>query len=623
MIERYFTIKNFRSVGIHELQHFDLNYLLNNSDSYGGLVTIIGENNSGKSNVLEAIKAFGKKTVSPNDIPLQSLSDETLPEINLFLKDHSSGLNGIVKFKGGEYDVQLLQNNSAYNLSKDKKPLSEEAQLFIDDFLRFYNEDNKDRNRGVQRGRALPIEVVRYLNKLDKEEYITEQEMNQIRSAIQTTTVGRILLEQYKVDIVNSLLENITNSLVSSSASTRDGMINDKVRELFKIKMIPKIIEYKDDSKIKGSDIRSTITNGVIQTPAFFIKLYSLIDGQDFKELQNAYKRFYDSQKLKISILSNYERKINQAISKLADQFNQIYTFNGDKKYDFKLKIETNDIYFMISENSEDIYLDNQSTGFKWFFDFFFNVFADKKIEAGDIIVLDEPATNLHVSGQIELRKQIKDFGTKTGITFVMCTHSPFLIDPDFLDEVRIVSKEGYESKIKNKFTVDDKKEIDVMVPIKAALTVNRHIILNPDDVLIFVEGITDYNYLVMGKKLLKMDNITFMPIQGIKRTNIDKDLLAITKYPILLVDSDKAGENIFEKFKNKSGIEIIRLKDVNEKFREIEDIFNEQELTKWSIKDKDYKVTSALKNALIRGEVKLSATTKENFKLLFERLSN
>ena len=114
-------LKNFRSVGIHELQHFDLNYLLNNSDSYGGLVTIIGENNSGKSNVLEAIKAFGNKAFFPNDIPLQSLSDETVPEINLFLKDHSNGLTGIVKFKGGDYDVHLLQNNSAYNLEKRQK----------------------------------------------------------------------------------------------------------------------------------------------------------------------------------------------------------------------------------------------------------------------------------------------------------------------------------------------------------------------------------------------------------------------------------------------------------------------------------------------------------------------
>ena len=45
-----------------------------------------------------------------------------------------------------------------------------------------------------------------------------------------------------------------------------------KSEAFFNIKMIPRVIEYKDDSKIKGSDIRSTITNGVIQTPAFFYK---------------------------------------------------------------------------------------------------------------------------------------------------------------------------------------------------------------------------------------------------------------------------------------------------------------------------------------------------------------
>ena len=107
------------------------------------------------------------------------------------------------------------------------------SELFIDEFIRLYIEDNKERNRGIQRGRALPIEVVRCLDKLEKNDYITANEMNQIRSAIQTTTVGRALLEKYQTDVVNTYLEKITNSLVSNTGSTREGMINAKVRSLF------------------------------------------------------------------------------------------------------------------------------------------------------------------------------------------------------------------------------------------------------------------------------------------------------------------------------------------------------------------------------------------------------
>jgi len=274
----------------------------------------------------------------------------------------------------------------------------------------------------------------------------------------------------------------------------------------------------------------------------------------------------------------------------------------------------------MISENEDDIFLDSQSTGFKWFFDFFFNVFADKKIEVGDIIILDEPATNLHVSGQIELRKQLKEFGTRSGITFVISTHSPFLIDPDFLDEVRIIKKEGLETRIINKFTMDE-KDLDVMMPIKTALTVNRHVLLNPEDVLIFVEGITDYNYLVMMKKLLNHENIMFMPIQGIKRPSLLKDLMKISQSPILLVDSDEAGKHVYDKYQSNPGIEIIRLADIGDEHTEIEHLFSDEDKMQWQVSDKDYKITSAMKNAVIRNHIELTKKTQSNFEKLLARL--
>ena len=157
--------------------------------------------------------------------------------------------------------------------------------------------------------------------------------------------------------------------------------------------------------------------------------------------------------------------------------------------------LESDTVYFLISENGFDIPLDSQSAGFKWFFDFFFNVFADSKIGNGDIVILDEPATNLHPAGQVELRKQIQGFGHKNGILFIMSTHSPFMIDQDYLDEIRLVKKNNQDSILINKFTVNEDSSFDVLLPIKTALTVNRHVLLNPDVVLIFVVGITDYNY--------------------------------------------------------------------------------------------------------------------------------
>ena len=58
MIERYVTISNFRSIGHDKNEIFELNYLMDKDSSYGGLVTLIGENNSGKSKILEEVLQF-------------------------------------------------------------------------------------------------------------------------------------------------------------------------------------------------------------------------------------------------------------------------------------------------------------------------------------------------------------------------------------------------------------------------------------------------------------------------------------------------------------------------------------------------------------------------------------
>lgn len=617
MIERYFTIKNFRSIGTDEVQHFDLNYLTNNADSYGGLVTLIGENNSGKSNVLGALKVFGSRSFSKNDIPFHNLVNGVEPEICLFIKDHYTKSKAKVKLQGNKYLIDFEENDKK-NEKEEIKNLSSPAQSLLD-FLK--SDDFRDKSNANHRVRDAYTAIAPLLDKIVKKEFLSRNEFEILNSRLRHQYLILTIREKFDISIVDIFMNDIKNILTLNSEDESDNLLLKAIDYKFKVKAIPKVIEYLDSNKIKRADTMSPVSSGKIQNPLFFLKIYDLLENESYEELKNAYANFNESGMQRVSILTNYSRRINKALQRLSDQFNDIYSFNGTNKYTFSLKLESNYIYFMITENEEDVFLDSQSTGFKWFFDFFFNVFADKKIESGDIVILDEPATNLHVSGQIELRKQIKDFGIKSGITFVMCTHSPFLIDPDFLDEVRIIRKEGLETRIINKFNYEE-KDLDVMMPIKTALTVSRHILMNPDDTLIFVEGVTDYNYLVMTKLILGFENITFMPIQGIKRASLFKDLLKVTKSPILLVDSDGAGKYAYEKFKNTKGFEIIRLEDINEKFVEIEDLFSEEDSHNFSIKDKNYKFTSALKNSVINKRIELGKFTLDNFNILLERLS-
>ena len=94
---------------------------------------------------------------------------------------------------------------------------------------------------------------------------------------------------------------------------------------------------------------------------------------------------------------------------RLAKDFNDLY-FAEEDKYEFKMTFETGKVFFELNRGNSGISLDYQSTGFKWFFNLYFNLLSETSLKPGDIIIMDEPATNLHVKGMIELRAFLKDF---------------------------------------------------------------------------------------------------------------------------------------------------------------------------------------------------------------------
>ena len=232
-------------------------------------------------------------------------------------------------------------------------------------------------------------------------------------------------------------------------------------------------------------------------------------------EIQNTYKVFRTLNNK--GALTTLQKKINNLLNHISKDFNELYFADNDQ-YKFEISLESNNIYFSLFRGSNDLSLDYQSTGFRWFFNLYFNLLAKTNLKPGDIIIMDEPATNLHIKGKMELRKFFKEFAIKNDLTLLITTHDPFLIDLDYLDELRVVSMRDNISSICNDFTTVDIEDPDSLKPIKSALTVSNHVLLDPDKPVVFVEGITDYNYLVGFKKLLNIhEDIVFLPIQAFR----------------------------------------------------------------------------------------------------------
>ena len=422
---------------------------------------------------------------------------------------------------------------------------------------------------------------------------------------------------------ISSWLTQNYPDLVKVLKSNDFDLFNTQYMKCFGINVVPNIAVY-EEKNISDSDL-SCAPDSI---NAF---LNIVLEDIGFKKenIVSAYN-IYRNQK-NIGILKKLESQLNKKVAILSKKFNSIYKLD-DGCYEFAFRVERDQLALILSKNEEPVTLAFQSTGFHWFFKLYFNLLSRNTMQPGDIIVMDEPATHLHVQGQQELRKFLKDFTIKTGVTIVLATHSPFLVDMDNLDELRIVKNIHGRTSIQNDFSAIDANDSDTLSSVIKALTVKTHILSDPDKQMVFVEGITDYNTLTKAVRLLgeEYQNISFIPVNGIgkdkeQQREVLRKILEIgrKRNPILLVDGDKAGEAIKKLNGENKDLPVISLSEIDPEFKEIEALFVESDRIKLGIQKENGKyVKSSILSSNIKNYSKdkdFSDETKSNFKKVLD----
>ena len=118
--------------------------------------------------------------------------------------------------------------------------------------------------------------------------------------------------------------------------------------------------------------------------------------------------------------------------------------------------------------------MENRSTGLQWFFSFFL-VFLNEKNDShyGSILLLDEPGITLHPMAQKDLFAFFENLSKDNQLIYT--THSPFLMDPDKLDQVKAVyiGKDGYSyvsSDLRARANKGADSEQKAIYPVHSAL---------------------------------------------------------------------------------------------------------------------------------------------------------
>lgn len=479
------------------------------------ITTLVGANESGKSNLIRAIKLL-VDDFNENDTKMGSTraSKNEMPLLRYFfeLKD-----NDLIS-----YFKQNIKNFTDKNLLCLAMS-GESAKLWLSD-RRFSLKEVKYRNQW-KNSSGQPIKFTSRKGKemeLQPDEKIFGNNDNKF-------AIARLVREK---KITKFTVDEVDSGIV-------DKFFNDFLFEI-------EDWEY-DQTKHYLPD--HVFWDQFLATPDNFSPVKNLFsiacsEGNltDFTTALSSLKgKDYEIQKY----LDDVSRSLNKIIKKTWKQSN----------IELQLFYQTDKLRFDIYEGGRRTPPSVRSDGLKWFLSFLLDFRSRGELQ-NKIILFDQPGEKLHPGGQKELRERFAEIALKNQVIF--STQSPFLIDRNSWSKVKFLRRINGDSEIKQPTKYDVKND----ELLRHSLGYSLADVGQANDFNIVVEGYTDQFLLLdIGRRLNEiMSSLNKKPIINLNKiaifdsrsfTRVRKrvdELLQANLYAIGLYDGDDAGKKQLEK---------------------------------------------------------------------------
>lgn len=236
---------------------------------------------------------------------------------------------------------------------------------------------------------------------------------------------------------------------------------------------------------------------------------------------------------------------VREASVRLTGKVARLYT---QRVFETTFEVDGDTLTVLVKDNleSEAIPLDQRSAGFRWFYSFYVLFTARSEGMLKDcILLLDEPGTRLHGRAQEDLARVMQELAATNQIIFT--THSPFLLVPDFLDDVLAVEESDGGSRIRQSIWSPER---DTIFPIHSALGFEMASLYFGRNNLTVVEGQSDY-YILEGMRAAVMGagradpcpGMAFIPAGGASRVqSVVTVCLEMAREVRALFDADAEG---------------------------------------------------------------------------------
>ena len=521
-------IKNFKC--IHDSREFDI----------GDITCLVGKNESGKTAILQALHKFNPfDTAIPgfdrqNEYPVESnnKNEDDIVEVTFSLE---------------QKDIDEIENFiTCQCLSADGPTIT------------------------LSKGYSTAIKVVRYGFDVDVDAIISHISANAkvklSSSMTDPTKRSKELLAQLDLS-EDEQHYRILEAVASSN-------VRDLIYNSILYPRIPKFI-YLDEYPQMNSVVNITQLINSMADDNIRPSDQPILDILSSAEVNY-------SEIIKPSRASDQGIEIRKATSAIDQVLNEIFEYWSQHEiYNMESEIlranQGDDpilrIYITDNRKPEEGYLtrkpfESESHGFIWFFSFLLmqkHFYADT---SDAILLLDEPGLSLHAKAQKDLLRFFEDeLALRHQVIYT--THSPFMIDSNHLDRVRLVENQSLKEDSNQKkysdlgtkvFSNALKVSKGSLLPLQAALgyDISQNMFIGRNNLI--VEGTSDLVYIKTISRYLEKDGMegldpawNIVPVGGIDKVpsftrlfgaNTDLDLA-------VLVDAHKNGmkkiENLYE----------------------------------------------------------------------------
>lgn len=371
-------------------------------------------------------------------------------------------------------------------------------------------------------------------------------------SSIQVTNAARHLeLPPFRLESFDPTEAKATLDQYKARVSESDGSLNDSEKALLdeKIALLEQSINLHAASQ---TDTPNRLKDAFLRRCPNFV-LFSSFDDVFPNEIalselaSNKWIKDLESMSdIDASIINGANRNAkkehkHQLNLQLNKDFSQFWTQDLSK---LSIDWDSDRLEFWIEENHKFYPPELRSQGRRWHLAFYIRVSARARGDVPNIILIDEPGLYLHATAQRDILKHLEDASASRQI--LISTHSPYLIEPNKLERIRLVQKTDERGTyVENKVHAVSDKETLTPILTAIGLELNQGIVgANKQDNVI-VEGPSDYFYLTSFRELFDEFKGSF--VSGGSSGNMPKIGTILQGWGcrvIYLYDSDKAFED-------------------------------------------------------------------------------